>query len=77
VAPILLPEILNPKEFARRLLIDHGIWASAIWFIAKPRIRTTVNVLHTREEMDTLVAAMVKVRDEMMAEVKPELSLAM
>jgi glycine C-acetyltransferase len=77
VNPILLPEELNPKEFARRLLYDHGIWASAIWFIAKPRIRTTVNVLHTREEMDTLVVAMTKVRDEMMAEVKPELSLAM
>jgi glycine C-acetyltransferase len=67
VIPILLPPELNPKEFARELLYDCGVWASAIWFIAKPRIRTTVNVLHTREEMDTLVAAMVQVRDRLLA----------
>jgi glycine C-acetyltransferase len=67
VVPILLPPELNPKEFARELLYECGVWASAIWFIAKPRIRTTVNVLHTREEMDTLVAAMVQVRDRLLA----------
>ncbi len=63
VLPILLPPEINPKEFARDLM-DYGIWASAIWFIAKPRIRTTVNVLHTKEEMDALVAAMIKVREQ-------------
>jgi glycine C-acetyltransferase len=63
VVPILLPPELNPKEFARSLM-DYGIWVSAIWFIAKPRIRTTVNALHTKEEMDALVAAMVKVREQ-------------
>jgi glycine C-acetyltransferase len=63
VVPILLPPEINPKDFARDLM-DYGIWASAIWFIAKPRIRTTVNVLHTKEEMDALVAAMQKVREQ-------------
>jgi glycine C-acetyltransferase len=65
VVPILLPPELNPKEFARQLMVECGIWASAIWFIAKPRIRTTVNVLHTREEMDMLVSAMVQVRERL------------
>jgi glycine C-acetyltransferase len=65
VVPILLPPELNPKEFARTLMLEHGIWASAIWFIAKPRIRTTVNVLHTRDQMDALVNAMVAVREKM------------
>lgn len=62
VVPVILPSEVNPKQYARELL-DYGIWVSPIWFIAKPRIRITVNALHTREEMDRLVAAMVKVRD--------------
>jgi glycine C-acetyltransferase len=64
VVPVILPTELNPKAFARELL-DYGMWVSPIWFIAKPRIRMTVNSLHTREEMDQLVAAMVTVRDRM------------
>lgn len=64
VVPILLPPELNPKHFAEELM-ECGIWASAIWFIAKPRIRTTVTAQHTREEMDALVKAMVTVRDRM------------
>jgi glycine C-acetyltransferase len=74
VVPILLPPELNPKQFARKLMMEHGIWASAIWFISKPRIRTTVNVLHSREEMDQLVAAMVQVRQQMTAEAAASLS---
>jgi glycine C-acetyltransferase len=62
VVPVLLPAEVNPKLYARELL-DYGIWVSPIWFIAKPRIRITANALHTREEMDRLVGAMVKVRD--------------
>ncbi|MBF2029103.1 MAG: aminotransferase class I/II-fold pyridoxal phosphate-dependent enzyme [Oscillatoriales cyanobacterium C42_A2020_001] len=62
VVPVILPSEVNPKLYAREML-DYGIWVSPIWFIAKPRIRITVNALHTREEMDRLVAAMVKVRD--------------
>lgn len=62
VIPVILPPEINPKLYARELL-DYGIWVSPIWFIAKPRIRITVNALHTKEEMDSLVAAMVKARD--------------
>jgi glycine C-acetyltransferase len=62
VVPVLLPPEINPKEYARELL-DFGVWVSPIWFIAKPRIRITVNALHTKEEMDRLVTGMVKIRD--------------
>ncbi|NJR48642.1 MAG: aminotransferase class I/II-fold pyridoxal phosphate-dependent enzyme [Leptolyngbyaceae cyanobacterium CSU_1_3] len=62
VVPVLLPPEINPKEYARELL-DFGVWVSPIWFIAKPRIRITVNALHTKEEMDRLVTGMVKMRD--------------
>lgn len=64
VLPVILPPEINPKLYARQLL-DYGIWVSPIWFIAKPRIRITVNALHTKEEMDRLIAAMVKARDLM------------
>jgi glycine C-acetyltransferase len=63
VVPVLLPPEINPKIFGRLMLEKHGIWVSPIWFIAKPRIRITVNALHTQEEMDRLVAAMVATRD--------------
>lgn len=62
VVPVILPPEVNPKVYARELL-DYGIWVSPIWFIAKPRIRITVNALHTREEIDRLVTAMVNARD--------------
>ena len=62
VVPVILPAEINPKMYARELM-EYGIWVSPIWFIAKPRIRVTVNALHTKEEMDRLVTAMVKVRD--------------
>ncbi|MCY7278109.1 MAG: aminotransferase class I/II-fold pyridoxal phosphate-dependent enzyme [Phormidesmis sp. CAN_BIN44] len=62
VVPVLLPPELNPKVYARELL-NCGVWVSPIWFIAKPRIRITVNALHTKEEMDRLVTSMVKMRD--------------
>lgn len=64
VIPVLLPPEINPKLYARQLL-DYGIWVSPIWFIAKPRIRITVNAQHTKEEMDRLVSALVKARDLM------------
>ncbi len=63
VLPVILPPEINPKMFGRHMLDHHGIWVSPIWFIAKPRIRITVNAVHTREEMDQLVAAMVATRD--------------
>ncbi|HEY9656948.1 MAG TPA: aminotransferase class I/II-fold pyridoxal phosphate-dependent enzyme, partial [Allocoleopsis sp.] len=63
VIPVILPDETNPKYFARKLMHDHGIWVSPIWFIAKPRLRITANALHTREEIDRLVAAMTTVRE--------------
>jgi glycine C-acetyltransferase len=63
VVPVILPPEINPKLFGRHMVDKHGIWVSPIWFIAKPRLRITVNALHTREEMDRLVAAMVATRD--------------
>ena len=62
VVPVMLPPEINPKIYARELM-DYGVWVSPIWFIAKPRVRITVNALHTREEMDCLVTSMTKVRD--------------
>jgi glycine C-acetyltransferase len=65
VVPVLTPPEINPKEFGRRMLEDHGVWISPIWFIAKPRMRITVNAVHTQAEMDKLVSAMVSTRDMM------------
>ena len=61
VIPVILPPEINPKTFGRQLL-GQGIWVSPIWFIAKPRLRITVNALHTHEDMDQLVAEMVATR---------------
>jgi len=65
VIPVILPEGLDPKLFGRKLMTDFGIWASPIWFIAKPRMRITANALHTKAEMDQLVEAMVNVRADL------------
>ena len=63
VIPVFLPPELNPKSFASDLIENHGIWVSPVWYRAKPRLRITVNALHTQEEMDHLVAAMVTTRN--------------
>jgi glycine C-acetyltransferase len=63
VIPVLVDPEINPKDFARQLIYEHGIWVSPIWFIAKPRLRITANAVHTREEMDRLVNAMTAVRE--------------
>lgn len=65
VVPVLLDADVNPKHFARKLMSDHGIWVSPIWFIAKPRLRITANALHTKEEIDRLVAGLAAVREAM------------
>ena len=65
VIPVVLPAELNPKVFAHELMETYGIWVSPIWFIAKPRLRITANALHTPEDMDRLVEAMVTVRDRL------------
>jgi glycine C-acetyltransferase len=63
VIPVLLSSDINPKVFARKLIAEHGIWVSPIWFIAKPRLRITANALHTQSEMDSLVTAMTATRN--------------
>lgn len=63
IVPVILPPELNPKVFGRLLMQDYGIWVSPIWFIAKPRMRITVNALHTKEEMDCLVTGTVAARN--------------
>lgn len=65
VIPVILPSEVNPKEFGRQMLSQYGIWISPIWFIAKPRLRITANALHTSEEIDRLVAAMVATRNRL------------
>lgn len=63
VVPVILPPEIDPKSFGQQLIENQGIWVSPIWFVAKPRLRITVNALHTREEMDHLVAGMVATRN--------------
>ncbi len=63
VVPVLLPDGIIPKYYAQYLLETMGIWVSPVWFIAKPRIRIVVNVSHSREELYSLVQAMVKARE--------------
>ncbi|MEM9805504.1 MAG: pyridoxal phosphate-dependent aminotransferase family protein [Cyanobacteria bacterium P01_D01_bin.56] len=65
VIPVLLPPELDPKSYARALMEEYGIWVSAIWFIAKPRLRITANALHTQAEMDRLVESMIAVREKL------------
>ncbi|MCG9887171.1 MAG: aminotransferase class I/II-fold pyridoxal phosphate-dependent enzyme [Cyanobacteria bacterium] len=63
VVPVVLPSEINPKVFARQMMVEHGLWISPIWFIAKPRLRMTVNGLHSYEDLDRLVDALVKTRE--------------
>ncbi len=63
VIPVILGPEIDPKDFGRRLVNNQGIWISPIWFVAKPRLRITVNALHTPAEMDHLVAGMVATRN--------------
>ena len=65
VVPVLLHPDLDPKSFARALMEEYGIWVSAIWFIAKPRLRITANALHTQADMDRLIESMVAVRQKL------------
>lgn len=63
VVPVILPPQVDPKLFGRQLMENYGVWVSPIWFVAKPRMRITVNALHTPKDMDHLVASMVATRD--------------
>ena len=62
VVPILLPEHINPKDFCDYMLKHHGIWASPVWFIAKPRVRVVVNVTHSEDDLRRLVDALVSTK---------------
>lgn len=63
VIPVLLPPEINPKAFGQHMISTYGVWISPIWFVAKPRLRIVANALHTQEEMERLISAMVKTRD--------------
>ncbi|ACK71382.1 aminotransferase class I and II [Gloeothece citriformis PCC 7424] len=63
VVPVLLSPELDPKVFATYMMEHYGVWVSPIWFIAKPRLRITVNALHTQAEMDQLIEAMVAAQE--------------
>jgi len=65
VIPVILPSEINPKLFAREMMENQGLWVSPIWFIAKPRLRLTVNSLHTQADMDHLVSSMVTTRNSL------------
>ena len=62
ILPIMLDSHMFPKDFADHLIKEHGIWVSPIWFVAKPRLRMTINALHTIADIDRLVEAMVSTR---------------
>ncbi|MEM7553610.1 MAG: aminotransferase class I/II-fold pyridoxal phosphate-dependent enzyme [Cyanobacteria bacterium P01_A01_bin.84] len=63
VIPVIVEPEMDPKLFATHMMEEYGVWVSPIWFIAKPRLRITANALHTKEEMDRLVDAMVATRN--------------
>jgi glycine C-acetyltransferase len=71
VIPVIMPEEINPKQFTRKMMEEYGVWVSPIWFVAKPRLRITANALHTQEEMDCLVTAMVATRNAMYSVKEP------
>lgn len=63
VIPVILPTGVDPKPFSRYLIDRFQVWVSPIWFIAKPRLRITVNVLHDRTQMDRLMEAIIAARE--------------
>ncbi|NKB76662.1 MAG: aminotransferase class I/II-fold pyridoxal phosphate-dependent enzyme [Gammaproteobacteria bacterium] len=65
VVPVLVDESISPKDFAAYMLKQHGVWVSPVWFIAKPRLRVVVNVLHTEDELLALVESLVKTREHL------------
>ncbi|MEO0988260.1 MAG: pyridoxal phosphate-dependent aminotransferase family protein [Cyanobacteria bacterium J06639_14] len=54
-----------PKEFAHVLMHNYGIWVTPVWYISNPKLRIMANATYTCAQMDTLVKAMVAVRDEL------------
>lgn len=50
------------KKFAVDMLNKHGIWVSAIFHVATPRLRIVINRVHTYKNIDQLIYAMVDTR---------------
>ena len=63
ILPIMPSKNFFPKDFADHLIKEHGIWVSPIWFVAKPRLRLTINALHSMQDIDQLVKALVATRE--------------
>ena len=65
VIPIVLPEGIHPQIYARKLLHEHGIWVSPVWYVSKPRIRIVANSELTEAHIDHFMNAMVSVRESL------------
>jgi glycine C-acetyltransferase len=68
VVPVVLPEGIHPKHFARHLMQHYGVWVSAVWYVTRPRLRIVVNALHTREDVDRLIEGLTETRSHFLRE---------
>ncbi len=68
IIPVMLNEAPLAQEFARRLL-EEGVYVIGFFFPVVPkgqaRIRTQMSAAHTREDLDTAIAAFAKVGREL------------
>ncbi len=68
ITPVMLGEAQVAQNFSRRLF-ENGIFAMAIGFPTVPkgkaRIRVMISATHTREDLDTALAAFEKVGIEL------------
>lgn len=68
ITPVIIGEAAAAKAFSARLF-DEGVFATAIVFPTVPkgtaRIRAMVSAAHSREDLDTGIAAFVKIGREM------------
>ncbi len=68
ISPVMLYDAPLAQQFATRLL-EEGIYAIGFFFPVVPkgqaRIRTQISAAHTREHLDTAIAAFVKIGKEL------------
>ncbi|HET7003459.1 MAG TPA: glycine C-acetyltransferase [Puia sp.] len=68
IVPIMLYDAVVAQEFAARLL-DEGIYVIGFFFPVVPkglaRIRVQLSAAHTKEHLDSCIAAFIKVRDKL------------
>lgn len=50
------------KQFAISMLEHHQIWVSSVFHVASPRLRTVINRVHTHQDIDQLIDAVVQTR---------------